>query len=189
MPKPNVREKIVVAGLEQFHQRGFNGSSVDDITRAAEVPKGSFYNHFKSKELLALEVMERYRAAGMHKSLVEGRSPVKRLKEYFAHLAKVFIDSGYNRGCLFGNLANEMADHSPEIQARLKVIFKDWSGALAAIIKEGQASGEISSAMKPEQLAGFLLSAWEGTLVRARSAKDSSCIDDFNKVAFNLLQA
>ena len=81
MPKPNVREKVVIAGLQEFHRLGFNGCSVEDITSLAGVPKGSFYNHFKSKEDLALEAIERFREAGLHKSLGESnRSPVKRLK-------------------------------------------------------------------------------------------------------------
>jgi TetR/AcrR family transcriptional regulator, transcriptional repressor for nem operon len=188
MPKPNVREKVVIAGLEQFHRLGFNGCSVEDITSFAGVPKGSFYNHFESKEDLALEAIERYREAGLHKSLGESnRSPIKRLKEYFAFLAKAFTDSGNSKGCLFGNLANEMADHSPVIRERLKSIFASWTQAIASVVREGQMAGEITSPRKAEQLAGFLLSAWEGTLVRARCTKDLSPLKDFNEVVFSAL--
>jgi TetR/AcrR family transcriptional regulator, transcriptional repressor for nem operon len=188
MPKPNVREKVVLAGLQQFHRLGFNGCSVEDITSLAGVPKGSFYNHFKSKEDLALEAIERFREAGLHKSLGESnRSPVKRLKEYFAFLSKAFTDSGNSKGCLFGNLANEMADHSPVIRERLKSIFASWTLAIASLVREGQRAGEITSPQKAERLAGFLLSAWEGTLVRARCTKDLSPIKDFNEVVFSQL--
>jgi TetR/AcrR family transcriptional regulator, transcriptional repressor for nem operon len=188
MPKPNVREKVVLAGLEQFHRLGFNGCSVEDITSFAGVPKGSFYNHFESKEDLALHAMERYREAGLHKSLGEqNRSPVKRLEEYFSFLSKAFIDSDNSKGCLFGNLANEMADHSPAIRERLKSIFVDWTQVIASVIRDGQVAGEITSSQKPRQLAGFLLSAWEGTLVRARCTKDSSPLKDFNEIVFSTL--
>lgn len=188
MPKPNVREKVVIAGLEQFHRLGFNGCSVEDITSFAGVPKGSFYNHFESKEDLALEAIERYREGGLHKSLGElNRSPVKRLREYFAFLSKAFIDSGNSKGCLFGNLANEMADHSPAIRKRLKSIFERWTDAIASVVREGQKAGEITCSQKAERLAGFLLSAWEGTLVRARCTKDLSPLKDFNEVAFYTL--
>lgn len=188
MPKPNVREKVVLAGLEQFHRLGFNGCSVEDITSFAGVPKGSFYNHFESKEDLALEAIERYREAGLHKSLGEqNRSPVKRLKEYFAFLSKAFVDSDNRKGCLFGNLANEMADHSPVIRERLKSNFVGWTQVIASVIREGQESGEIASSKKPQQLAGFLISAWEGTLVRARCTKDLSPLKDFNEIVFSTL--
>jgi TetR/AcrR family transcriptional repressor of nem operon len=188
MPRPSLREAIVEAGLEEFHRGGFNGRSVEDITSAAKVPKGSFYNHFKSKEALALEVIERYRKTGRHKSLTEHhRSPVQRLKEYFAYHAKNFSDADYAKGCLLGNLANEMADHSPAIQRQLKRAFASWTGSVAALIKEAQAAGEVRSTHDPEQLAAFLLSAWEGTLIRARCTKDASPVAEFNKVVFNIL--
>jgi AcrR family transcriptional regulator len=60
MARPNVRQKIVDAGLKILIERGFNGSGVQDITDAAGVPKGSFYNHFESKEALGAEVLKRY---------------------------------------------------------------------------------------------------------------------------------
>jgi len=188
MPKPNVREKVAAAGLEQFHRLGFHGCSVEDITSFAGVPKGSFYNHFESKEDLALEAMKRYWEAGQHKSLGQlNRSPVKRLKEYFAFLSEAFVNSGNSKGCLFGNLANEMADHSPVIREQLKSVFASWTHAIASVVREGQVAGEITSSLKAEKLAGFLISAWEGTLLRARCTKDLSPLRDFNEVVFSAL--
>lgn len=60
MAKPNVRERLLDAGVEAFHRRGFNGCGVQEITEAAGVPKGSFYNHFASKEALGAAVLDRY---------------------------------------------------------------------------------------------------------------------------------
>jgi TetR/AcrR family transcriptional repressor of nem operon len=57
MAKPNLREEILTAGLATLHGRGFNATSVQDITEAAGVPKGSFYNHFASKEDLGAAVV------------------------------------------------------------------------------------------------------------------------------------
>ncbi|XBS67997.1 TetR/AcrR family transcriptional regulator [Acerihabitans sp. KWT182] len=60
MAKPSVRDKIVDAALDRFHTLGFSACSVQDIVDTAGVPKGSFYNYFKAKELLALEVLSIY---------------------------------------------------------------------------------------------------------------------------------
>src|SRR5277367_3249297 len=60
MGRPNVRQKIVDAALKVLIEKGFNGCGVQDITAAAGVPKGSFYNHFESKEALGAEVVECY---------------------------------------------------------------------------------------------------------------------------------
>ena len=61
MARLNVREQLLSAGLDTLHRRGFNATSVQDITEAAGVPKGSFYNHFESKEALGAEAVVRYR--------------------------------------------------------------------------------------------------------------------------------
>jgi TetR/AcrR family transcriptional regulator, transcriptional repressor for nem operon len=188
MPKPNVREQIVDAGLDQFHRAGFNGSSVDDITRAAGVPKGSFYNHFDSKEDLAVDVIERYAQSAPDDELRDrGRPAIKRLRAHFARLAADFIESGYTRGCLLGNLTAEMADHSAAIRAKLDAMFSDWTDLITSVIREGQDAGEITTSVKAQQLAGFLLSAWQGTLIRIRSTKNRGLLREFNTVAFSVL--
>ncbi|MDT7633255.1 MAG: TetR/AcrR family transcriptional regulator, transcriptional repressor for nem operon, partial [Pseudonocardiales bacterium] len=62
MPRPSLRENVVAAAVDQFHRRGYQGSGVKDITDAAGLPKGSFYNYFGSKEDMALEALRRYGA-------------------------------------------------------------------------------------------------------------------------------
>ena len=188
MAKANVRDKILRAGLDQFHRVGFNGSSVEDITDLAEVPKGSFYNHFKSKEDLAVEVIDRYIEQGPHKMLRDaGIPPVKRLKGYFSALGQEFVDSGYKKGCLLGNFSSELADHSGPVRRRLEGAFDGWVNHIAAVIKEAQKLGEVDPKLKPEQLAGALLSAWEGALLRARVAGDAAAVKEFMAVGFGRL--
>ena len=60
MARPSKREEIAQAALRQFREYGFNATGVSDITAAAGAPKGSFYNHFTSKEECALEALSRY---------------------------------------------------------------------------------------------------------------------------------
>lgn len=190
MARANVREKIVQAGLEQFHRVGFNGSSVEDITDLAEVPKGSFYNHFKSKEELAVEVIGRYIEQGPHAMLDDTAAPpLKRLRAYFSALGQEFVGSGYKRGCLLGNFSSELADHSGAVRRRLETAFDNWLKRIANVIREAQRAGEVDSKLKPEQLAGALLSAWEGALLRARVAADPAPVKEFMAIGFGRLIA
>jgi TetR/AcrR family transcriptional regulator, transcriptional repressor for nem operon len=188
MPRPSVREEIVQSALEQFHRNGFNGTSVDDITRSAGVPKGSFYNHFKGKEELAHEVLDRFASAQPMGLLLQKDVPaLRRLKRYFTALAEGFIAGGCKQGCMLGNFSTELVDHSAGIRRDVNARFAGWVELLAGVIREGQRSGEIPGTQKPEQLAGFLLSAWEGTLLRARAASDPAIVKDFLAIAFNHL--
>jgi len=60
VPKLSTRQKIVSAAFDRFHALGYTACGVQEIVDAAGVPKGSFYNYFKAKELLAVEVLGTY---------------------------------------------------------------------------------------------------------------------------------
>jgi len=108
MPKSNHRNKILNAGLEVFYEHGFHGSGVQDVVDQAGVPKGSFYNHFKSKEALGLEVLDTYWSAGnaaRSELRANSRAPLKRIDRHLAAL-------GYDKnGCLVGNFSAEFSVH------------------------------------------------------------------------------
>src|ERR1700741_4939228 len=108
MARTNVRERLIDAGLETLHRRGFNGCGVQEITENAGVPKGSFYNHFESKEALGAAVVDRYwrqRAGSVLRLLEEADvGPRDRLCRYFAAMAAKMAKRGYAGGCLIGNM-------------------------------------------------------------------------------------
>lgn len=60
MSKPSLREELLNAGLKVMYRSGYTAASVRDICEAAQVPLGSFTNHFRSKEAFAEEVLDRY---------------------------------------------------------------------------------------------------------------------------------
>ena len=60
MVRPSLREKLACSAVDTLHTHGFKGCSIQDITEAAGVPKGSFFNHFENKEALAIDALRRY---------------------------------------------------------------------------------------------------------------------------------
>ena len=186
MARPNVREKIVDAGLKVLIEKGFNGCGVQDITAAAGVPKGSFYNHFVSKEALGAEVVDRYgRDNPRRAALADTSRPAReRLRAHFERLNEAYTSSRFGRGCLLGNLSAELADQSPLIRERLAGLYHAWSMDIAAVIAEAQADGSISTKAPPVDVAAFLLDAYEGALLRARVEKSGHAFDRFMTVVF-----
>lgn len=188
MARADVRGKLLTAGLEALHKRGFNATGVQDITDAAKVPKGSFYNHFESKDALGVEVVNQYgaKAAERRRSLLEGAEPpLVRLRDYFRQLNQLGPATGFNRGCLLGNFGTELPGQSPAIRAALKTAFDDWARAIAQVIKEAQQAGDVSKDMSAETLANFLLNAWEGAVMRSKVEKGPAALDAFLSVTFN----
>ena len=188
-----VRERLLQAGVTVFSRSGFNGSSVQDITEAAGVPKGSFYNHFDSKETLGAAAVEYFWDASACQSLAileDGAlEPLARLRRYFEQVAVDVEAMGYTCGCFIGNMTAELSDHSTVIADQLSAVFAQWTRRIAECIRLAQAAGSITSRAGPEVLATFALNAWEGALLRARVTKSNCPLRQFIETLFSQLLA
>ncbi len=187
-----MRERLLDAGVQTFSKAGFNGCSVQDITEAAGVPKGSFYNHFESKDALGAAALEHFWADGggcqrLQELDTTGGSARERLQRYFENSVADLAAVEFTCGCLIGNMAAEQSDHSPAIAAQLAAIFASWTRRVADCIREAQVAGEIQSQTDPEVLATFVLNAWEGALLRARIEKGERPLRQFIDVLFTQL--
>ncbi|MBC7277194.1 TetR/AcrR family transcriptional regulator [Nocardioides sp.] len=180
MSTATVRERILASGLDLFHAHGFHGTSVNDITQAAGVPKGSFYNHFASKEALAVAAVTKYAFEAPLPLLTDPSvgGPAARITAHFEALRETFVASGRTRGCLMGNLSAEIADHSPSARETLTVIFDGWTEILAGVLEEIRAGGQ-PLPDEPQVLAEVLVNAWEGALLRARATQTDQPLDAF----------
>ena len=186
--KTDVRERLLTSALDALHKNGFNATGVQDITDAAKVPKGSFYNHFDSKDALGVEVVGHYVAKGAERrqALVDGPgAPLARLKAYFKALNQLGPASGFSRGCLLGNFSAELASQSPEIRQALAGALADWTKDIARVVAEAQQAGDIGRDVPAATLAAFLLNAWEGAVLRSRVDRSAVPLDAFMSVAFN----
>ena len=193
MAKPNLRDRILDAAIETVRTRGFNGCGVNDITAAAGVPKGSFYNHFESKEALGAEVLAEYWQRGACSTLCilsdETLGPLARLRRYFAAMAAKLADRDYKCGCLIGNFSAELADQSRLVRDRLSAIYAGWTRSVEASVREAQQAGEIRCDIPAATLAAFLVNAWEGAVLRAKVDKDATALSHFDAVVFKALLA
>lgn len=191
MPKPNLRENILTAGLETLHARGFNATSVQDITDAAGVPKGSFYNHFVSKEDLGAAVVGVYaeKVAVRRRALRDpALAPLARIRSYFEGMIASGRPSG-GPGCLLGNFGAELSNQSPAIRERVCAAFDDWRHALAQAVAEAQRAGEMPGDGDPDLLASFVIDAWEGAVLRSKVEQSRAPLNAFLDVVFSKILA
>jgi TetR/AcrR family transcriptional repressor of nem operon len=190
MPRESVKEQIVAAAVETLHRKGFNGTSVQDITDAAKVPKGSFYNHFDSKEELAVEALDHYwqKALALLRMLSNAKAPpVDRLKQYFRSLSERARTHEYRTGCMIGNMSTEMPDQSRLVRERLAVLFAAWSRAIESCVREAQVDGSMRRDLDARTIAAFLLNSWEGAVMRSKVDRDTASFAAFEDVVFTVL--
>ena len=191
MTRPSVKEQIAQAGLKILLDKGFNGVGVQEITDAAGVPKGSFYNHFESKEALGAEIVERYGMDNTGRQVLLDRSlpALKRLRGHFEVLNELFAKSKFERGCLLGNFSAELSNQSAVIRHRLADLYKRWTKDIEVAIEDGQADGSIPRDKNAKDIAAFLLDAYEGALLRARVERSRAPFERFMQLAFENILA
>jgi TetR/AcrR family transcriptional repressor of nem operon len=189
MGRPSAREEIVQAGLKCLVEKGFNAVGVQDITDTAGVPKGSFYNHFESKEALGVEIVERYGANQTRREILTDPTvpPLQRLRRHFDRISALFAESHFKRNCILGGFSAELANQSETIRESLRKLYGEWTKDIEATIAEAQSKGEIANKTKASDLAAFLLDSYEGALLRARVERSRKPFDRFMKFAFGQL--
>jgi TetR/AcrR family transcriptional repressor of nem operon len=194
MSKIKTRDVLLEAGWKSFLEKGYNNSGIEAILHEAGVPKGSFYYYFENKEDFGLKVLDRFaECIGERQERILGEvgvNPLVRLRNYCEAVSEMLESDKCRKGCLVGNLSQEMADQSEAFRARLEEIFESWVDRYAACLNEAQLSGEIASDLDVRDLAEFWLNSWQGAILRAKSMRSPAPLRTFLAVMFgNILQA
>ena len=185
MAGSDAKTKIIQAAFRLFHEAGYNGSSIQDIVNAAGLPKGTFYNHFKSKKLLALAVLEQYSDL-IHSTLSADTevSPLKRLREHFECIAGAYRSAKFEKGCVFGNMTAEMAATSV-IRKALLTHTRRWCEDIATLLEEAVRVKELPKATDARHQAKYLLDFFQGATLRSKLERSGEPIDTFLSVVFS----
>ena len=185
------RQRLIDIGTEIFTQKGFSSTGLDEIVLAAAVPKGSFYYYFGSKQAFAHAVIDnyaRYFAGKLDRTLGDaGMSPLQRLKAFTLDATQGMQRFDFRRGCLVGNLGQELAGLEDHFRRRLLAVLDDWRDRVRSCIAEAQASGEINTPLDPALLAQFFWSAWEGAVLCAKLERSTRALDNVATLFFDHL--
>ena len=189
--KQNAREKIIATGVEMIAVSGFNATGIDAVLKAAGVPKGSFYHYFGSKENFGIEVInlfaERY-AQKLHEFFDDHDvAPLERIRNYLEQSIEHLTGENFSKGCLIGNLGQELADQNERFRDRLAEVFCDWLELFADCLRQAQEAGALSPKLDAHRLASFLLSGWEGAILRAKVMRSPDPLRQFVNILFTVV--
>ena len=154
------------------------------------MPRGSFYNYFESKEAFALAVVDQFAAchdAELDRAFADrSRPPLERFWAYFEGLTARIERDGCRKGCLLGNLGQEMSAQSEILRARLEQAFSRWVHRLADCLEEARAAGDLSERACSAELAEFVLNSWQGAILRAKTTRSVAPLRLFLKMTRNV---
>lgn len=188
MERKDTRAEIISIGMEMISLQGYSATGIDAVLRRAGVPKGSFYHYFGSKEEFGLAVIDHFarRYAEIVDSFLkdEELTPLNRIRKYLETGLARLTQNQCTKGCLVGNLGQELADQNERFRTRLDEIFRSWKEQIATCVEEAQRAGELAHDLDPGVLAGFILSGLEGAILRAKVMKSPEPMRDFIETLF-----
>lgn len=184
MSKSEAKKQLILdRGLVVLKSKGYNGTGIKDVVDAAGVPKGSFYSYFESKEVFAIEAIEKVASDAtqeMSRLLLSGNKSAKeRLAEFFEVSSGGFCDEEFKIGCFLGNMCQEMAASSERIGCAIEKALKGMTRTIEQTLEQAQRDGDLDSSYDPALLAAFLFHAWEGALMRMKSSSSREPLDVF----------
>ncbi len=183
------KDELIKVGTEIIAQQGFGATGINSVLTTAGVPKGSFYYYFQSKEDYGLAVIDNFAveyAKKLDGFLKDKKvAPLQRIRNYLESGVASMSDGQCTRGCLIGNLGQELAGQNEAFRKRLNIVFREWERQLEECVKLAQDAGEIADDRDAAQLAGFLLTGWEGAILRAKVTQSITPMTAFLDVLFN----
>lgn len=169
---PDTREALLRCGVDVLTEQGFASTGLEPLLARAGVPKGSFYHYFASKEAFGLAVLEVYAAYFARRLdrhfLDVSLPPLARLAAFVDGAAAGMARHGFRRGCLVGNLGQEVSTLPAAFRQRLEAVLQDWQARLEHLLDEARGSGELAASADCAALAAFFWIGWEGAVLRAR---------------------
>ncbi len=170
-----IKENILDIGVGLFNKKGYNGIGIKEILDEAQIPKGSFYHYFKSKEDFGLQVVKRYSDSTLTflRSHLEdnSKSPKERLIQFFDAMQEIYMKKEYKEGCLLGNSATELADINISFAFLFQKEFLKYEDLFEKCIQRAIEQGEINSDKSAKKIGAFILNSFEGALLRMKVDK------------------
>lgn len=176
------REQLLDQGVSLLMAQGYHGTGLKKILDTVQIPKGSFYYYFETKEAFGAEVITHYiepfivqLAGHLNNPELDGLSA---LNTYFAELINETGQGDFKGGCLLGNLMGEIGDTSEICRVSLKQAVKRYRDLLAVGLAKAQSEGTVRTDKTAESMADLLVNAWQGALLRMKIEQSVKPIQD-----------
>ncbi len=167
----HTREKLLEEGMTLLSEHGYHGTGIKKILDTVNVPKGSFYNYFDSKENFVSEIIKRYNREFVEKldAYVSSTDddPVTVIRNIYQFIIAELEKNGM-QGCLVGNLAAEIGTSSESCRMQMQEALAASKKRLTALLADGQRKGLLRADLHASALADIFWSTWQGGLLKMK---------------------
>jgi TetR/AcrR family transcriptional repressor of nem operon len=166
------KHNLLDEGVALLMRQGYHGTGLKEILDAVNIPKGSFYNYFGSKENFAAEVIVHYitpylNQLNQYLDESEGNA-VAALNRYIEESIAELERTDFKGGCLLGNLMGELSDTSDLCRVALQNALNDYRNVWEEGLRRGQKEKRIREDKSANEMADIWVNAWQGALLRMK---------------------
>lgn len=165
-------------GVVLFMNQGYHGTGLQEILDAVNVPKGSFYNYFSSKEEFGAAVIQHYIEPFISRLSLHlqqsGSDALEAIRHYFDELIVELEENQFKGGCLLGSLMGEIGSTSDVCQQSLQSAIARYRDLLQSGLAQAQQQGSVRTDKTSEEMADLLINTWQGALLRMQIEKSSA---------------
>ncbi|MEV0935416.1 TetR/AcrR family transcriptional regulator [Streptomyces phaeochromogenes] len=182
-------EAAVSRAMDLFWTRGYEATSVRDLTGHLGIGQGSLYAAFGDKDGLYRAALEHYRttlAAAALRSLDEGTDARSAIRTMLVERVRIAVEHD-GRGCLLVNSVCERLPGDPATRRTVRDVQDASQRALADVLRVAAERGEISATTDPQILAAFLVTFLNGLLVSSKITPDARSLEPLVEVALAAL--
>jgi AcrR family transcriptional regulator len=181
------RQRALWAAMTLFWERGYEGTSFDDLTAAMGISSSSFYNSFGSKEELYCEATKSYLDWSGHWFFAILNDPGIDTRTAFARLfestAEEFTRGGHPLGCMISLAGTHCAPGMTNIRDMMVEHRAFSEGALAERIRKGIEAGDVAKETDCDMLAAYYSAVARGLAVQARDGASRDKLAEIGRLA------
>ena len=179
MARPRLFEEddVLVAARRRFNETGYHGTSVEDLSRATGLSKGSLYGAFGDKEALFQRVFDDYCSAtsdGSAAALLEG--PEDQALDRLHSWLLAPLDDVDRRGCLLARATAELAWESDAVATRSLAAYGTLLDSCRRVVEQAQRAGLVDPAADAEALGGVILTTQRGLEALGKAGMDATTL-------------
>lgn len=185
-------EKVALRkATELFWTKGYNGTSMDELTKVMGLSRSSIYNSFGGKHALFMRCLRWY-LGDQQRQLQELAGKVgnvaERIRSAFRYAIEEILADRMRKGCMMVNATTEMVNQDREIAAVAAENMDEMEKMFAEWIREGQMRGEVSKVFAPQVLARHLYNTYSGLKVTGKAKPERRTLEEIVKVGLSVLE-
>lgn len=192
MPKTKQFDEteVLMKAKELFCEKGYNGTSMDDLVQATGLSRSSIYDTFGDKHKLFLKSLNHYRClqqGSLQQQCSKTDSPKKKIRSIFDYIVKDILSDKDRKGCLLINVSMELSAVDKEVANVSLLNMEELELVFSSLVKEGQTKGEISKKFTPKALGRHLYNSLVGLRVTGINRPDADALREIVKLTLSIM--